>query len=176
MTRTKNMDAAPEDLVDRTRSGPHKGWITFDEKFEGARYQLLQELVSADPFDARTAEVVLSELEDFAQSYGYATADSVLCDYGDLSEDELEEEENAAAKIIMDGLFANDGENDQYFTDVYTSENALKTASKTQEAIEFLGLKNIRNGGHIWSTVNTAFLRGRDMKKEEYDAANAPRP
>lgn len=174
MTRIKNTEAAPTELEARTNNGPHKGWGTFDNKFEGARFQLLHDLVSAETFDIESARVILSELEDFAQSYGYGTADNVLHSYGHLTEDDLEDDSNIVARITMDELFNHDGENDQYFTEVYTSEEALKTSAKTPEAIHFLGLSKINDGGHIWSTINSAFLRGRDMKKEEYDAPAGP--
>lgn len=178
MTRIKNTEQAPDDLVKRTKDGPHKGWSCFDEKFEGARYQMLHELVSAETFDAETAQVVLSELEDYAQSYGYARADSALHSFGHLTEDELDEDENVEAKIIMDELFENDGENDSYFHEVLNSEKALKEAARTPEALNFLGFNDTKKSsyGTIWPTVNSAFIRGRDMKKEEYDTPSGPRP
>lgn len=178
MTRIKNTDAAPEDLATRAKSGPHKGWNTFDEKFEGSRYQLLQELVSSEVFDSDHATVVLSELEDYAQSYGYGCADSALHSFGHLTEDELDEDENVEAKIIMDELFENDGESDSYFHEVLNSEKALKEAARTPEALNFLGFNDTKRSayGTIWATVNSAFIRGRDMKKEEYETVKAPRP
>lgn len=177
MTRIKNTEQAADDLVKRTMDGPHKGWSCFDEKFEGARYQMLHELVSAETFDAETAQVVLSELEDYAQSYGYGSADSALHQYGHLSDDELEEEDNIQAKIVMDDLFDNDGDNDQYFSELLTSEAALRDAAQTPEALHFLGMKHANDSyGTIWDTVKTAFIRGRDMKKEEYNTPSGPRP
>jgi hypothetical protein len=177
MTRIKNTDQAPEDLVERTRDGLHEGWSFFDEKFEGARYQLMHELVSADIFDKETAAVVLSELEDYAQSYGYASADSALHKFGHLSDDELENEENTTAKIIMNDLFDNDGDDDPYFSELLKSEAILRDAAKTQESLNFLGMKHSNDGyKNIYLTVKNAFVRGRDMKKEEYDKPSGPKP
>lgn len=176
MSRTKNTEQAPDELVERTKNGPHEGWSYFDEKFEGARYQLLHDLVSADIFDAETASVVLSELEDYGQSYGYSLADSALHQYGHLSDGDLEENENIQARIIMTDLFDNDGDDDPYFSELLKSEAILRDAAKTQEALNFLGMKHSNDCYKtIFATVKTAFVRGRDMKKEEYDTPTGPR-
>ena len=145
-------------------NGPHRTWSTFDIQLEGVRMQALHNLIAANTFDEQEATVILAELAQLSQSYGYACCDTLLHQIGDKTRDDLNSEVDV--QIQFDNVFSNEDE-DTYFYDVNTSERILWENAKTGEARNFLKGDHISYSGYngrLSSTMLEAYRRGRDMK------------
>lgn len=156
-----------DEAIEAAQKGPHRTWDTYDMQNEGVRIHTLHNLVSADQFDAEEAKAVLTELAQLSRSYGYATCDSLLCEIGDKTRADLEDE--TVMQIRFDGLFYEEDE-DGYFHDANRSEKRLWEAAKTGEARNFLKGDHISYNGYngaLSSTMLAAFRHGRDMKALE---------
>ncbi|MDW9481733.1 hypothetical protein GOB57_24095 [Sinorhizobium meliloti] len=162
MTQTNTHQA--DDLT-RARAlvGPHRGWDTYDIGNEGARIHLIHEAVMTVPFPRDHADALLTELEAFADSAGYADADSCLHAISAGKDETL----NA---FMRASVFEEHGEND-YFAEVRKSERALYAAARTPEAREFLGEHGRMAWDGAYGTLSrkmlAAYEHGRDLKASE---------
>jgi hypothetical protein len=159
------------DEIRAASEGYHSGWSTFDIQNEGVRMHVLDGIVSAARFDADAAEEIVGELVSFAQSFGYADADSFLHRANIVSEDD--EEANQILEIERQQLFDDYEEND-FFAEYGTSLKRLGDVAATPEAIEFLG--SPARWGKIYRAVVEAYERGRDMKVAQVNEAEPAAP
>jgi hypothetical protein len=165
------MSEYTEDQIRTASKGYHGGWNTFDMQNEGVRIHVLDGIVSAARFDAEAAGEIVDELVSFAQSFGYADADSFLHRANVVSEDD--EEANEILEIERQQLFEDYEEND-FFAEYRTSLERLGDVAATPEAIEFLG--SPARWGKIYRAVVEAYERGRDMKVAQVNEAEPAVP
>lgn len=165
---TPNTTQASQEIMEAVENGNFRDWATFDAGLEGARFHALANILSASPFDAQAAEALLEELETFAQSYGYATADSYLTSAEGLDDDEIAA--TPELSILREQLFENE-EEDYYLILARKTERQLAEIAVDDAAFEFLGLpRNEPNPfgtpGCVYTRMHEAMKRGRDMRAE----------
>jgi len=163
---SRHVEEASEQLAAAVRTSVHKGWSTFDERLEGARFHLLHEIVSKPVFDAVEAGRLVSELEQLAHSYGYGVADSYLCSASGLDEEQISD--NPELLSARENLYEEEGENDQYFMEVRASCRLLREAAASAEAREYLEENSIQD------RMAESFRLGRDVRtSQEFPASSA---
>ena len=158
-------------LKNKTEHGKHAHWSTYDLGLEGARFQMLQDIIDADDFDQTSADEILGVLQQFAQSNGYATADSVYYTYGTLELSELGQDINHEtrinAEVEIENL-ENEFREDGYFHEALQSEKTLAQSAKSDAARTFLGLSKTGAGGNRISTLmNEAYTKGVSIYKKQ---------
>jgi len=161
-----NTFTAPDELVARAKSGPHRGWDTFDLHLEGARMHLLHETVSAPEFDEGAAGTLLAELTAFAQGKGYGDADTYFHGLGGGTDNDDTVNEIHRAMVF------DEPEEGDYFSEVRTSEKLLLAVAATDAARAFISPS--RGVFMLSEAMLEAYGRGRDMKAAEVAPSLAP--
>jgi hypothetical protein len=110
----------------------HAHWATYDMKLEGSRYNRLEVLVGATPFDAAAAEAVVADLVEMASGKGWGEQDSFSCEMSGKTEGEVEAAGGYNAAILAQ--FRDDPDS-QYTHEVMESCRILRSAAVTQEAL-----------------------------------------
>jgi hypothetical protein len=132
----------------------HRHWSTYDMKLEGCRYNLLDEIVRGNPFDAPRFEAIAAELEQLAHSKGWGEEDSfIFSAAGRATAEDRANDDRIAAEV------AQHEEDPDWLFSEYTdkSDRLLKEASATREA---------REAVHVMlSRVLDARTKGREARR-----------
>ncbi len=135
-------------MTPQERESPHAHWSPFDEGMEMAVFNEVHRRVEAgEGFDDLAAD-----LSSRAQSYGYAQADSFLCDVGGNDPEDESAEDSARREV-----YENYMDNDEYWENIDRSERVLSSIPDTPE-------RSIRA---VTQGMRDSFETGRRMRTEE---------
>lgn len=131
----------------------HFHWDGYDMSLEGCRYNILDVLVRATPFDSAAAGAILCEIESLAQSNGYGVEDSYICDVDLRTDEEIEASPELSAKREMHS----EDPDAQYTEDTGCSVRLLEETAATPEAQQFTRI--------ISEVIAVARTRGAEMRR-----------
>ncbi len=154
---------ADQALMEKAAAGPHRDWESISIELEGARFQMLHDIVSCEIFDLddeiKSVDIV-HELAELARSKGYADADTYANITASMSQDEIERD---AVVLNLKHLLDNPDQGD-YFSLVRNSEQVLLDSTQTGSARNFLTQEGDNRPGLIFSSMLGAYEDGRNAR------------